>query len=81
MRIIVTKNSLLLDKSSLEEKLKNKTFTIIGIDRGIKWISLPEKDQVIKEGDRVIVYGRLNTLHKILKKDADVPQSNISRRN
>ena len=81
MRIIVSKNSLLLDKSSLEENLNNKVFTIIGIDRGTKWISLPEKAQAIKEGDRVIVYGRLNTLHKTFKKDADVPHSNISRRN
>jgi hypothetical protein len=69
MRVIATENSLLLDPSSLEDKLNNKTFTIIGINRGTKWISLPEADRVINKGDRVILYGRLINLHKIFKKE------------
>jgi hypothetical protein len=67
VRIIATKNSLLLNSSAIEEKLNNKNFMILGINRVNRWISLPENHKTIREGDRVILYGRLGTIHKIFK--------------
>ncbi len=68
MRVIVTENSLLLDRSFLEEALKENTLFIQGIERGNRWISLPKADEILEIGDRVIIYGRLPELHKMLKK-------------
>ena len=67
VRITATKNSLILNSSAIEEKIKNRNFMIVGINRGNRWISLPENNIVIRESDRVILYGRLNAIHRIFK--------------
>lgn len=67
VRIIATGNSLLFNSSAIEEKVNNKQFLILGINRGTRWISLPENHKTIREGDRVILYGRQNVIHKIFK--------------
>jgi hypothetical protein len=71
VRIIATKDSLILNNSAIEEKVKRQKFIIVGIYRGNRWISLPEADKIIHEDDRVILYGRLNIIHKIFKGEID----------
>jgi len=67
MRVIADKNSPLLDDSFLKSKLKLKSTLVVGIERSNRWISLPADDIKIAEGDRVILYGQLNILHKMFK--------------
>jgi hypothetical protein len=69
VRIIATSDSLLLNSSAIEEKVNNRHFMIMGINRGKRWISLPEDYKGIREGDRVILYGRLNAIHRIFKEE------------
>ena len=69
VRIIATDNSLLLNSSAIEEKVKNKHFMIMGINCGNRWISLPVDYEAIHKNDRVILYGRLNAIHKIFKNE------------
>jgi hypothetical protein len=67
MRVIADKKSPLLDDSFIKSKLERKAFFILGIERGNKWLSLPAKEITIDEGDRVILYGQLNNMHKTFK--------------
>ena len=69
VRINATKNSLLLNSSATEEKVNNKNFVILGINRGARWISLPKDHKVIRKGDHVILYGRLGIIHKIFMEE------------
>ena len=69
VRIIATNDSLLLNSSAMEEKVNKKNFMIVGINRGNRWISLPEDYEAIRKNDRVILYGRLNMIHKIFKEE------------
>jgi uncharacterized protein with PhoU and TrkA domain len=67
VRVTATKDSLILNSPAIEEKIKSRKFMIMGIHRGTRWISLPEENQAIREGDQVILYGRLNAIHRIFK--------------
>ena len=69
VRIVATSDSLIMNDSEIEAKMKSKNIMIVGINRGTRWISLPETVQVINEGDRVILYGRINTIHNIFKSE------------
>jgi uncharacterized protein with PhoU and TrkA domain len=43
-------------------------FLYSGIERGNRWISLPGPQEIIDEGDRLIIYGRVPAIQDMLKK-------------
>jgi K+/H+ antiporter YhaU regulatory subunit KhtT len=39
----------------------------VGIERDKDWISLPRPREMMKEGDRLVVYGNLSVLKSVFK--------------
>ncbi|WP_292485345.1 TrkA C-terminal domain-containing protein [Methanohalobium sp.] len=62
IRVIVKEDSFLLGISLNDLKLSEKNLLVIGIERNGEWISVPKSDEIIKENDRLVVYGPLNAL-------------------
>lgn len=52
-----------------EGHLREKGVIVLGIERGKTWIPIPDADQIIRDGDHVILYGPLNVLRDLLKKE------------
>jgi hypothetical protein len=71
MRVIVTENSPFLNDDFLEAVHRYNAIFILGIERGHRWISLPGPQEIIDEGDRLIVYGRVPAIQDMLKKGTD----------
>jgi Trk K+ transport system NAD-binding subunit len=42
---------------------------VLGIERGKKRILIPNMEEKMKEGDRVVVYGHLNELKSFFSED------------
>jgi hypothetical protein len=68
MRVIVTENSPFLNEEFLEAIRRRNAIFILGIERGRRWISLPGPQEIIDEGDRLIVYGRVPAIQEMVKK-------------
>jgi hypothetical protein len=66
---IIGEKSPLIGKSLAEGHLREKGVLVLGIERGKKWIPIPEANEVIKAGDQIVVYGPLNILRDLLKKE------------
>ena len=62
VKLIVTRESIFVGHSLRDVNTADNEFFIIGIERGKEWISLPRAREVISDGDRLIIYGNLNTL-------------------
>ena len=50
-----------------ECKLCHEDLVVLGIERGKKWIPIPKSDEKIREGDKMVIYGDLQSLKGILK--------------
>lgn len=64
---IVGAKSGLIDKTLAKSHLREKGAVVLGIEREKSWIPVPKANEVIKRGDRLVVYGPLNALRDILK--------------
>lgn len=64
---IISKESVLVEKSLLKSKLSEKGVIVLGIERGKAWIPIPKAAEKMQEGDNIIVYGPLDVLKKLLK--------------
>ena len=53
--------------SLVESNTPDNEFWVIGIERGNSWISLPRSREVIKEGDRLVVYCEIDVLRQVFK--------------
>ena len=62
IRVIIKEESSIAGISLNELKLPEKNLLILGIERSGDWIPVPSSDVVIKEKDRLVVYGPLNVL-------------------
>ena len=67
VRVFVKSDSGHLNKSLAECQLKEKGLLILGIEREKEWIPNPKGDEMIKEEDKLIMYGPLNILRKEFK--------------
>jgi hypothetical protein len=67
VREIVTDRSLLVDRSLAEARLSSKGLLVLGIERGPRWIPIPSAGEVIRTGDRLVVYGPLTILKALLR--------------
>lgn len=64
---IVGEKSGLISKTLAKSHLREKGAVVLGIEREKTWIPVPKANEVIKRGDRLVVYGPLNVLRNILK--------------
>jgi hypothetical protein len=64
---IVGVKSGLIGKTLVKSHLREKGAVVLGIEREKSWIPVPKAGEVIKRGDRLVVYGPLNALKDILK--------------
>lgn len=62
----ISSKSNLTGKALSESRLSEKGAVILGIEREGTWMPVPKADEVIKKGDKLIVYGRLETLKSVL---------------
>jgi hypothetical protein len=67
VRATITQDSSLISHSSIEINTEGHPFLVVGIERDKKWISLPKSREIIKEGDKLVVYGELNVLKELFK--------------
>lgn len=67
VRAIIKGESPLAAKSLSECKLNQKGLLVLGIERDKDWIPIPKAKEIIKEGDRVVVYGPLEALRALLR--------------
>ena len=59
---IVREDSPLRGKTLMDSKLSERGALILGVERGKSWIPIPKANEVIKKGDKLIVYGPLKML-------------------
>jgi hypothetical protein len=67
VRAIIKDSSPLVESSLSESRLSEKGLLVLGIERGKNWIPIPKAKEVIKVGDRLVVYGPLGVLKSIFR--------------
>jgi len=67
VREVVTPESPIAGKSLVESRLTSKGVLVLGIERGPRWIPTPRAEEVIRSGDRVVVYGPMDVMKALLK--------------
>jgi hypothetical protein len=72
---IVGMNSPLIGSSLAEWKLNEKGILVLGIERGKNWVPIPKASVIIKEDDRLVVYGPHKTLKELLKTPTTLAES------
>ena len=70
VRVIVTPHSPLVGSSLSEALLGNKKLSVLGIERGKKWIPHPKAEETIGKDDRLVVYGRLPVLNRMFAEES-----------
>jgi hypothetical protein len=61
----ITPNSILVGSTITNSKLSEKEVLVLGIERGTAWIPVPENDETIQAGDKLVVYGILSSLRDL----------------
>lgn len=72
---IVGPDSPLIGSSLADWKLNEKGILVLGIERGKNWVPIPKATVIIKEDDRLVVYGPHKTLKKLLKTPTTLAES------
>jgi hypothetical protein len=67
VRTAISENSPFAGKTLAENKLTSKKLLVFGIERGRSWVSTPSSKEVVREGDKLVVYGPLDVLRTQLK--------------
>jgi hypothetical protein len=63
---VVEENSKLTGKTLLESGLKQRFIQVLNIDKGDKIIHFPRTDYVFYPGDKVLVYGQIDNIKKLV---------------
>jgi uncharacterized protein with PhoU and TrkA domain len=64
---IVQEESPICGKSLAESKLNEKGILVLGIEREKIWIPTPKANEIIKNGDSLVIYGPLDVLKSKLE--------------
>ncbi len=64
VRAIVTDQSPFVNQSLAQTGFSQKNLLILGIERGKEWIPVPAAQEIIRVGDRLVTYGRLDLLRE-----------------
>lgn len=65
VRLTVTADSPLAGKAIADLRKAAGKITILGIERGKSWVPTPGGDEAFADGDRIVVYGKLETLNSL----------------
>lgn len=60
VRITVSQNLSLANRRLSEITLSKEKYLIIGIERDGTWLPIPDSNEVVKENDKIVVYGSLD---------------------
>ncbi|MBL7119051.1 MAG: hypothetical protein ISS53_00030 [Dehalococcoidia bacterium] len=67
VRAFVTEDSPLVGASIAQANLQEHESYLLGIERGHEWISLPQSDEKVHQGDNLVVYGLTSVLERLFK--------------
>jgi hypothetical protein len=65
VRMIVTSGSPLMGRTIADLRAAAGKITVLGIERGKSWVPNPAGAESFAEGDRIVVYGQLETLNNL----------------
>ena len=68
VRAFVEEDSNLAGRQLCESELGSRSVLVLGIERGRKWISVPDAREEICGGDRIVVYGLRGELDDLLRR-------------
>jgi len=71
VRVIVTPDSPFAGNSLSDMKLRKSDFLILGIERKNQWIPFPKATGTIDGGDKLVVYGRIDSLKGIILEETE----------
>ncbi|MDP3879541.1 MAG: TrkA C-terminal domain-containing protein [Dehalococcoidales bacterium] len=55
-----------------QDTCRDKGLLVIGIERGDRWIPLPNDDEKINDGDSIVIYGSLDVLNNTFRRVSEV---------
>lgn len=67
IRVIINEKCPFIDSTLLDCKLRDRGVIVLGIERGKRWMPNPEAREIIKNGDKVVVYGPLKVLRDLFE--------------
>ena len=67
VKLIVTDDSIFVGHSLRDVNTADNEFFILGIERGKEWISIPRAREVINGGDKLVIFGNLDTLKRFFQ--------------
>ena len=67
--ILIDKASFLVGKSIKNSSIKNYEIQVLSIDKGDEYIAFPDPDYIFEDGDNIIVYGKVDSIMRILRKN------------
>jgi len=70
VRVIVKENSSLAGTTLQDSHLMEQGLIVLGIEREGRWKSIPRGSELIREGDRLVVYGSPDILKVLLRQEA-----------
>ncbi len=76
VRVIVKQGSTLAGSTLQDSHLTEQGLIVLGIEREGRWMSIPRATEIIREGDRLVVYGSPEILKVLLRQEA---QANSAR--
>jgi Trk K+ transport system NAD-binding subunit len=69
VRATIKENSPIVGSSLSQCELSEQGILVLGIERGKNWIPTPRAEETVKEGDKLIVYGRLDALKSLFQQN------------
>ena len=67
VRAMIREDSALAGTSLSQSELSGKGILVLGIERGKKWIPIPKAEEIVGEGDKLVVYGYLDALKALFR--------------
>ncbi|HBL83314.1 MAG: hypothetical protein A2Y17_05525 [Clostridiales bacterium GWF2_38_85] len=69
--VVVDNDSPMCKKTLRENRLRDNFIQVLKIDRGSEIIDFPTADTIILHGDRLIVYGKIKSISKLVMKQEE----------
>jgi len=69
VRGIIKEDSPLVGASLSQSDLTTRGLLVLGIERDKNWIPTPKAEEVVKEGDKLVVYGDLGVLKAVFRQE------------
>jgi hypothetical protein len=67
VRAIIQEDSPFIGKTLSESEVNENGLLVLGIKRGRSWVPIPNAKEIIKEENRLVVYGPLDVLKALFK--------------